>query len=163
MNKIENTSAFPVLKQDRLGDLYCADTGMTLRDLFATTAMSTLIASPNIRTKAGKSVEIGWEDFAKTAYDIADAMMAVRTGHKPIDIDHMLAVCVPGGSSGDAIFHDDKRLPGVMEDAHLIAAAPDMLEALKAALSLIEIVIPFDGEVNRMARNAIAKAEGGTA
>lgn len=63
-------------------------------------------------------------------------------------------------ASGDAIFHDDKRLPGVMEDAHLISAAPDMLEALKAALSLIEIVIPFDGEVNRMARKAIAKAEG---
>ena len=48
-----------------------------------------------------------------------------------------------------------------LANAHLIAAAPDMLEALKAALSLIEIVIPFDGEVNRMVRNAIAKAEGG--
>lgn len=82
MNKIENPS-------------------MTLRDLFATTVMSALITSPNIRTKAGKSVEIGWEVFAKTAYDIADAMMAVRTGHKPIDIDRMLAVCVPGGSSCD--------------------------------------------------------------
>ena len=48
----------------------------------------------------------------------------------------------------------------VVANAHLIAAAPDMLEALKAALSLIEIAIPFDGEVNRMVRNAIAKAEG---
>ena len=50
-----------------------------------------------------------------------------------------------------------------LANAHLIAAAPDMLEALKAALSLIEIIIPFDGEVNRMVRNAIAKAEGGAA
>ena len=46
-----------------------------------------------------------------------------------------------------------------LANAHLIAAAPDMLEALKAALSLIEIAIPFDGEVSRMARKAIAKAE----
>lgn len=66
-------------------------------------------------------------------------------------------------ASGDAIFHDDKRLPGVMEDAHLISAAPEMLSALKAALSLIEIVTPFDGDETRMVRKAIAKAEGGAA
>lgn len=63
-------------------------------------------------------------------------------------------------ASGDAIFHDDKRLPGVMEDAHLISAAPEMLSALKAAQSLIEIISPFDGEVCRMVRKAIAKATG---
>ena len=35
---------------------------------------------------------------------------------------------------GDAVFHDDKRIPGVMADASLIAAAPELLEALKLAL-----------------------------
>ena len=57
-----------------------------------------------------------------------------------------------------------KQFPSEDEaNARLIAAAPELLEALKAALSLIEIAIPFDGEVNRMVRNAIAKAEGGAA
>jgi len=27
--------------------------------------------------------------------------------------------------NNDAVFHDDKRIPGVVRDAHLIAAAPD--------------------------------------
>ena len=35
---------------------------------------------------------------------------------------------------GDAVFHDDKRIPGVMADARLIASAPELLEALKLAL-----------------------------
>ena len=43
----------------------------------------------------------------------------------------------------------------------LHAVNSELLEALKAALSLIEIVIPFDGDVTRMVRKAIAKAEGG--
>ena len=34
---------------------------------------------------------------------------------------------------GDAVFHDDKRIPGVMEDARLIAAAPDLLVARRRA------------------------------
>lgn len=61
---------------------------------------------------------------------------------------------------GDAVFHDDKRIPGVMADARLIAAAPELLEALEAALKLIELVMPIDGDVTRKARAAIAKAEG---
>lgn len=63
-------------------------------------------------------------------------------------------------ASGDAIFHDDKRLPGVMEDARLIAAAPELLEALETALKLIELVVPIKGGVTRKARAAIAKATG---
>ena len=70
--------AFPVLKQDRQGDLDCTDTGMTLRDYFAANAMSALIASPNIQKKEGKGVTIEWKDIATAAYDIADAMLAER-------------------------------------------------------------------------------------
>ena len=58
---------------------------------------------------------------------------------------------------GDAVFHDDKRIPGVMADARLIAAAPDLLEALKRC--------KFDSlnmtlEDREFCRAAIAKATG---
>lgn len=96
MNKIENPSAFPVLKQDRLGDLYCANTGMTLRDWFAGQALAGMLAQ-----SGGTAMQSPAADGATYAYRVADAMMAVRTGRKPIDIDYMLAVCVPGGSSCD--------------------------------------------------------------
>ena len=48
-------------------------------------------------------------------------------------------------------------------NARLIAAAPDLLEALQASLKLIELSVPFEGEVTRKARAAIAKATGGEA
>ena len=60
-------------------------------------------------------------------------------------------------SRGDAVFHDDKRIPGVMADARLIAAAPDLLEALKRC--------KFDSlnmtlEDREFCRAAIARATG---
>lgn len=53
-------------------------------------------------------------------------------------------------------------------DAHLIAAAPDLLEACKGALALLEVnhqgwCIRADGPEFVALRNAIAKAEGGVA
>ena len=39
----------------------------------------------------------------------------------------------------------------------------ELLEALEAALKLIELVMPIDGDVTRKARAAIAKATGGDA
>ena len=56
-------------------------------------------------------------------------------------------------ASGDAVFHDDKRIPGVMADARLIAAAPELLDACKAALSA-------DQHYIEKCRAAIAKATG---
>ena len=65
-------------------------------------------------------------------------------------------------ASGDAIFHDDKRLPGVMEDAHLISAAPELLEALQ---SVLENCLDSEGlcAAHAKARAAVAKATGGAA
>ena len=37
---------------------------------------------------------------------------------------------------------------------------PKLLEALEAALKLIELVMPIEGDVTRKARAAIAKATG---
>jgi hypothetical protein len=61
---------------------------------------------------------------------------------------------------GDVVFHDDKRIDGVVKDAHLIAAAPEMLEALE----MLEAVdFGAAGSIERgarMARIAIAHAKG---
>ncbi len=80
---------------------------------------------------------------------------------------------------GDAVFHDDKRIPGVMADAHLIAAAPELLDALrwyeaqaknmgKAAIhsdskTILSIMHEVAVDYGKRARAAIAKAEGGVA
>jgi hypothetical protein len=45
-------------------------------------------------------------------------------------------------------------------DARLIAAAPDLLEALESALELIDVITPLEGDVQRNARAAIYKATG---
>ena len=45
-------------------------------------------------------------------------------------------------------------------DARLIAAAPDLLEALESALELIDVITPLEGDVQRKARAAIYKATG---
>lgn len=34
-------------------------------------------------------------------------------------------------ANNELIFHDDKRLPEVLADARLVAAAPDLLDALR--------------------------------
>jgi hypothetical protein len=70
---------------------------------------------------------------------------------------------------GDAVFHDDKRLDGVLGDAHLIAAAPELLEALEDLVCLAERAMResesgewmVDEEL-RDARDAIEKARGET-
>ena len=45
-------------------------------------------------------------------------------------------------------------------NARLIAAAPDLLEALKDMVDLVELMCPFDGPQQRKARAAIARATG---
>ena len=58
---------------------------------------------------------------------------------------------------GDAVFHDDKRITGVVGDARLIAAAPDLLEALEW---MVNNLGAHPGNIESVARAAIAKATG---
>ena len=44
--------------------------------------------------------------------------------------------------------------------AGVVAQRDELLEALEAALKLIELVMPIEGDVTRKARAAIAKATG---
>ena len=59
---------------------------------------------------------------------------------------------------GDAVFHDDKRIPGVMADARLIAAAPDLLVALGSLLDALPSATTHPAI--KAARAAIARATG---
>ena len=54
----------------------------------------------------------------------------------------------------------DGRLKELEANAALIAAAPDLLEALNQMLTLVVLAIPFDGPQQRKARAAIDKAAG---
>lgn len=69
------------------------------------------------------------------------------------------------GENNECLFHDNKRIPCVIEDARLIAAAPGMLDMLKecrAALASIFVYGVPEGMVDRV--NAlIQKAEGNDA
>lgn len=55
---------------------------------------------------------------------------------------------------------EDPTEAAAAELRRLHALNAELLDALKAAQSLIEIISPFDGEVCRMVRKAIDKAEG---
>ena len=50
--------------------------------------------------------------------------------------------------------------PSIEANARLIAAAPDLLEALHEMVDLVGMAIPFDGPQQRKARKAIARATG---
>ena len=64
---MNNPPAFPSGNEVTLGDLRSSGhSGMTLRDYFAAQAM--------LRTSVGSS----YEQLAKTAYEIADAMLKAR-------------------------------------------------------------------------------------
>jgi hypothetical protein len=63
-------------------------------------------------------------------------------------------------SSGDAVFHDDKRLDGVIGDARLIAEAPELLELVKYVMAELEERVPIGKQWRERARAAIARVWG---
>ena len=79
-----------------------------------------------------------------------------KTNGSPTHGEHVIAGAKPGYlaevrdcGSGD-----------VGANARLIAAAPELLDALVAAVELIETISPIEGDTVRHARSAIAKAVG---
>ena len=79
-----------------------------------------------------------------------------KTNGSPTHGQHMIAGAKPGYlaevrdcGSGD-----------VGDNARLISAAPDLLEALRLMVDLVELAVPFEGDTLRRARAAIAKATG---
>lgn len=70
MSKIEDGGqAFPCLERGGNG-LELTDGGMTLRDYFAAKAMQA--------NRSRTSVYSSWDDLAKDAYELADAMLRAR-------------------------------------------------------------------------------------
>ena len=65
------------------------------------------------------------------------------------------------GANNETLFHDDKRIPGVIEDARLIATAPEMLDMLKKCLDALVYVGPWETPVGLIERvqEVITKAE----
>lgn len=64
--------AFP--QSERVGDVSVVYGGMTLRDWFAGQVMTGLVANPHNKDSEGGNA------FARTAYQVADAMLAARGG-----------------------------------------------------------------------------------
>ena len=70
------------------------------------------------------------------------------------------------GADNETIFHDDKRIPRVMSDARLVAAAPELFTALEKILHVTDeadLVHDDQREAFVFAKYAIAKATGGEA
>lgn len=69
---------------------------------------------------------------------------------------------VVAGDGGSVCMVNRALRPALEAEANtqLIAAAPDLLEALIDALDLIETITPIEGDTVRKVRAAIAKAKG---
>lgn len=62
------------------------------------------------------------------------------------------------GANNEAIFHDDKRIPCVIQDAHLISAAPILLEVLENCIGNINPERGFADELEAEINAAIRAA-----
>ena len=64
------------------------------------------------------------------------------------------------GANNETIFHDDKQCPSVIEDAHLISAAPDLYEALQEIVDATDTGWEHLDATFTRARAALKKARG---
>lgn len=83
--------------------------------------------------------------------------------HVPGDIGHFEIASEIGGEvfkDKDGRFTDTSRIEA---NAHLIAAAPELLTELKGLVNLLDVMGLLDDEVLDPARAAITKATGGDA
>lgn len=89
------------------------------------------------------------------------------SGHTPgpwcaVDVDHAVAICTVDGHTVADVFAMADAECGVTTDANarLVAAAPDLLEALQEAHEALDGVRPYTVGLMNAINSAIAKATG---
>lgn len=72
--------AFPIYDHHGDGQQFLAETGMTLRDYFAASAIQAAVvkAIHNFRCDGIGDSTVDWGNIAESAYDAADAMLKAR-------------------------------------------------------------------------------------
>lgn len=100
------------------------------------------------------------QDATATDKEEVDGMNKFKGTPRPWLIHELVMGVSVRGANGEAVFYEsDKRIPGVIADANLIAAAPELLEVL------MEIIngggkFVMTADIHRKARSTIAKALG---
>lgn len=94
-------------------------------------------------------------------------MMKTKHTPGPWTLDNLgtdIKIQASGAVEAIALVHDQQSTHGAEANAHLMSAAPEMLEALEKLLLLSDVALKqkhsLDCSIRRAARDAIRKAKG---